>query len=71
MMDFIMGLLRTASDKDANWVIIDRSIKSGHFIPIKISFSLDMLARLYMNEIISRHDVPISIISDRDPMFTS
>nr|GFC07745.1 reverse transcriptase domain-containing protein [Tanacetum cinerariifolium] len=29
------------------------------------------LARLYINEIIARHDVPVSIISDRDSYFTS
>nr|GEU61832.1 reverse transcriptase domain-containing protein [Tanacetum cinerariifolium] len=32
---------------------------------------MDRLARLYLNEIIARHGVPISIISDRDSWFTS
>ena len=71
MIDFIMGLPRIASGKDAIWVIIDRLTKIVHFIPIRISFSLDRLARLYVNEIVSKHGVPISIISDRDPRFTS
>ena len=71
MMDFIMGLLRIASGKDAVWVIVDRLTKTIHFIPIRISFSLDRLARLYMNEIVSKHGVPVSIISDRDLRFTS
>ncbi|GKA66596.1 putative reverse transcriptase domain-containing protein [Tanacetum coccineum] len=31
----------------------------------------DRLARLYLNEIVARHGVPISIISDRDSRFTS
>ena len=70
-MDFVVGLPRTASGKDAIWVIVDRLTKTAHFIPIRISFSLDMLARLYMNEIVSKHGVPASIISDRDPRFTS
>ena len=69
-MDFVMGLLRTASGKDAIWIIIDRLTKFVHFIPIKMSFSLDRLARLYVNEIVS-HGVPVSIISNRDPRFTS
>ena len=70
MMDFVVGLLRTASSKDVIWVIIDRLTKTIHFIPIKISFSLDRLAKLYMNEIVSRHGVLVSIVSDRDPRFT-
>ena len=71
MMDFVMGLLRTVSDKDAIWVIIDRLTKTIHFIPIRISFSLDRLARLYVNEIVKKYGMPISIISDRDPRFIS
>ena len=70
-MDFIVGLSRTASGNDAIWVIVDRLTKTVHFIPIKISFSLDRLARLYLNKIISKHGVLASIISDRDPRFTS
>ena len=71
IMDFIMGLPKIASGKDVIWVIIDRSIKTAHFIPIKISFSLDMLARLYVNEIVSKHGMSVSIISNRDPRFIS
>ena len=70
-MDFVVGLSRTASGRDAIWVIVDRLTKTAHFIPIRISFSLDRLARLYVNEIVSKHGVPASIISDRDPRFTS
>ncbi|GJV62910.1 reverse transcriptase domain-containing protein [Tanacetum coccineum] len=32
---------------------------------------MDRLARLYLNEIVARHGVPISIIYDRDSRFTS
>ncbi|GJZ25828.1 putative reverse transcriptase domain-containing protein [Tanacetum coccineum] len=34
-------------------------------------YKMDRLARLYLNEIVARHGVPISIISDRDSRFTS
>nr|GFC98815.1 putative reverse transcriptase domain-containing protein [Tanacetum cinerariifolium] len=32
---------------------------------------LDKLARLYLNRIVARHGIPVSIISDRDGRFTS
>ena len=50
---------------------MDRLTKSAHFLPINVKFTLDRLAKLYIKEIISRHGVPISIVSDRDPRFTS
>ncbi|GKE94340.1 putative reverse transcriptase domain-containing protein, partial [Tanacetum coccineum] len=70
-MDFITKLLRIGSGHDAIWVIVDRLTKSAHFLPIRKDFEMDRLARLYLNEIIARHGVPISIISDRDSHFTS
>ena len=70
-MDFVSGLPRTRKGNDAIWVIVDRLTKSAHFIPIKMTFSLDKLARLYVDEIISRNGIPISVVSDRDPRFTS
>ncbi|GJW89615.1 putative reverse transcriptase domain-containing protein [Tanacetum coccineum] len=48
-----------------------RLTKSAHFLPIRKDFKIDRLAMLYLNEIVARHGVPISIISDRDSHFTS
>ena len=45
--------------------------KSAHFIPINIIFSLEKLTSLYISEIVILHGVPSSIVSDRDPRFTS
>ncbi|GJT75920.1 putative reverse transcriptase domain-containing protein [Tanacetum coccineum] len=70
-MDFITKLPRTGNGHDAIWVIVDRLTKSAHFLPIREDFKMDRLARLYLNEIISRHGVPILIISDRESRFTS
>src|SRR5215468_4063503 len=70
-MDFVTGLPMTKEKHDAVWVIVDRLTKSAHFLPVRMDFSLDKLAELYVKEIIRLHGVPISIISDRDPRFTS
>ncbi|GJW55786.1 putative reverse transcriptase domain-containing protein [Tanacetum coccineum] len=52
-------------------VIVDYLTKSSHFIPIRATDSMETLTRLYIKEIVSRHGVPISIISDHDSHFTS
>ncbi|GJX06905.1 putative reverse transcriptase domain-containing protein [Tanacetum coccineum] len=70
-MDFISKLPRTRNGHDAIWVIVDRLTKSDQFLPIREDFKMYRLARLYLNEIVARHGVPISIISDRDSRFTS
>ncbi|KAG8486371.1 hypothetical protein CXB51_019815 [Gossypium anomalum] len=70
-MDFVSGLPVTPRKKDSIWVIVDRLTKSAHFIPVRTDFSLKKLAELYVSEIVRLHGVPVSIISDRDPRFTS
>ena len=70
-MDFVVGLPRTIHKFDSIWVIVDRLTKSAHFLPINIRYSLEKLIELYIKEIVRLHGVPISIISDRDPRFTS
>nr|GEV75587.1 putative reverse transcriptase domain-containing protein [Tanacetum cinerariifolium] len=70
-MDFITKLPRTSSGHDTIWVIVDRLTKSTYFLPIREAYKMDRLARLYLNKIMARRGVPISIISDRDSCFTS
>ncbi|KAK5773241.1 hypothetical protein PVK06_049546 [Gossypium arboreum] len=70
-MDFVSGLPLTPTKKDSVWVVVDRLTKSAHFIPVRTDYSLQKLARLYVAEIVRLHGVPVSIISDRDPRFTS
>ncbi|GKE91228.1 putative reverse transcriptase domain-containing protein, partial [Tanacetum coccineum] len=69
-MDFVTKLPRTSSGHDTIWVIVDRLTKSAHFLPMREDYKMDRLARLYLNDIVDRHDVPISIISDHDSRFT-
>ena len=55
----------------ATWVIVDRLMKSALFLPINERYSLDKMVYLYLKEIVSKHGVPVSIVSDRDPRFNS
>ncbi|GJV57522.1 putative reverse transcriptase domain-containing protein, partial [Tanacetum coccineum] len=70
-MDFITKLPRTRNGQDAIWVVVDRLTKSAHFLAICKDYSTNKLARLYTDEIVARHGVPVSIISDCDARFTS
>lgn len=70
-MDFITKLPRTSRGFDSIWVIVDRLTKSAHFIPIRDTYKVSRLAQIYISEIVSRHGVPLHIISDRDARFTS
>ncbi|GJX07125.1 putative reverse transcriptase domain-containing protein, partial [Tanacetum coccineum] len=69
--DFITKLPKSSQGFDTIWVIVDRLTKSAHFLPIRENDPLDKLARLYLNRIVARHEIPVSIIYDRDRRFTS
>ncbi|GJT85705.1 putative reverse transcriptase domain-containing protein [Tanacetum coccineum] len=56
---------------DSDLVIVDRLTKSAHFLPMRETDSTEKLTRLYTKEIVARHGIPVSIISDRDSHFTS
>ncbi|GJV65330.1 putative reverse transcriptase domain-containing protein [Tanacetum coccineum] len=70
-MDFVTKLPRTAAGQDTIWVIVDRLTKSTHFLPMREDDTLEKLTRQYLKEVVSKHGVPVSIISDRDGKFTS
>ncbi|GJW43907.1 putative reverse transcriptase domain-containing protein [Tanacetum coccineum] len=70
-MDLITKLPKSSHGFDTIWVIVDRLTKSAHFLPIRENDPLDKLARLYLNRIVARHGIPVSIICDRDGRFTS
>ena len=70
-MDFVTRLPRGKKGNDAIWVVVDRLTKSTLFLPMKMTDSVDKLTKLYVSKIIRLHGVPVSIISDRDPRFTS
>ncbi|GJY19241.1 putative reverse transcriptase domain-containing protein [Tanacetum coccineum] len=70
-MDFVTKLPKTTSGQDMIWVIVDRLTKSAHFLPAKENDSKEKLTRQYLKEVVSRHGVPVSIISDSDGRFVS
>ena len=70
-MDFVTHLPQTSHRHDAVWVIVDRLKKSAHFLAVRMTFTLEELCRLYIQEIVRLHGVPVSIVSNRDPRFTA
>ena len=53
------------------WVIVDWLTKSSHILAVRMTFTLEEFCRLYIREIVWLHGVPVSIVSDRDPRFTT
>ena len=70
-MDFVSGFPLTQKKHGYVWVIVGRLTKSAHFLPVRLDYYMDRLAELYVNEIVTLHGIPISIVSDCDPRFTS
>ncbi|GJT26503.1 putative reverse transcriptase domain-containing protein [Tanacetum coccineum] len=68
-MDLVTKFPRSSGGYDAIWVIMDRLTKSAHFLPIREDYG--EAGKNYINEIVARHCVPVSIISDRDGRFAS
>nr|GEZ94497.1 putative reverse transcriptase domain, ribonuclease H-like domain, aspartic peptidase domain protein [Tanacetum cinerariifolium] len=63
-MDLVTKFSRSSSGYDAIWVVVDRLTKSAHFLPIREDYKTEKLERIYINKIVARHGVPVSIISD-------
>jgi len=70
-MDFVTHLPRSVRGHDAVWVIVDQLTKNAHFLPVNLRISMTNLAQLYIKEIVRLYGVPSSIVSYRDPRFTS
>lgn len=70
-LDLIVLLPKTKKGHDAIFVVVDKYTKMIYCIPTKTTVSAPELARLFFDHIVRHHGIPISIISDRDPRFTS
>jgi hypothetical protein len=69
-MDFITGLPKSKGF-EAIFVVVDRLSKYCHFIPLKHPYTARSLADTFCKEIVRLHGVPLTIVSDRDPIFMS
>ncbi|GJU34210.1 putative reverse transcriptase domain-containing protein [Tanacetum coccineum] len=63
---WVTKLPRRKSGHDTIWVVVDRLTKSAYFLATREDYSMEKLARLYIDEIVAWHEVPVSIISDQD-----
>ena len=70
-MDFVTKFPKTLRGHDMIWVVVDRLTKSAHFLAMRETLPMENLAKLYVDEVISRHGVPLPIVLDRDSRFTS
>jgi hypothetical protein len=66
-MDFIVSLPHSQKGHDSILVIVDRLTKVVHFVLVKIAYTADKLANLYIDNILCLHGAPKTIVSDRGP----
>jgi hypothetical protein len=69
-MDFIEGFPRVGG-KSVVLTVVDRFSKYAHFIPIGHPYTAISVAQAFFDSIVRLHGFPCSIVSDRDPVFTS
>jgi transposase InsO family protein len=69
-MDFIEGLPKSQG-KEVILVVVDRLTKSAHFIPLSHPYTVHSMSQAFIDNVFKLHGPPISIITDRDRIFTS
>jgi hypothetical protein len=69
-MDFVEGLPRV-NGKSVVLTVVDRFSKYAHFVPLGHPYTATSMANVFLEAIVCLHGLPESIVSDRDPVFTS
>lgn len=70
-MDFSTGLPVSAQGNDTILTFIDRLTKQAHFVPTRATIDAEGTVDLYLQHVFRLHGLSESIVSDRDPRFTS
>jgi hypothetical protein len=70
-MDFITKLPLTNKQHDSIMVVVDTITKVAYFIPVKLTHREVNIVDIYMREIARLHGIPKTIVSVKDPKFTS
>ena len=69
-MDFIDGL-PPSRHYDCILVVVDKLSKYAHFIPLKHPYTASKVAELFVDNVYKLHGMPLTLVSDHDPIFTS
>jgi len=69
-MDFVEGVPRV-NGKSVILTVVDRFSKYAHFMPLAHPYTATSVARVFFDEVVRFHGLPASVVSDRDPVFTS
>nr|XP_023872616.1 uncharacterized protein LOC111985197 [Quercus suber] len=69
-MDFVEGLPKSHL-KFVVFVVVDRLTKYTHFMALSHPYTAAKVANLYLHFVFKLHGMPSTIVSDRDPVFTS
>jgi hypothetical protein len=70
-MDFITGFPKTSKQHDSIMVVVEKITKANHFIPLKTTHKVVDVVDIFLKEVARLHEIPKTIVSDRDPKFTS
>jgi hypothetical protein len=69
-MDFVEGFPKVGG-KSVVLTVVDRFSKMAHFVPLGPPYTALTVAQAFFDHIVKLHGFPCSIVSDRDPVFTS
>ena len=66
----MFGLPKDAADTTGIVVFVDRLSKMAHLAAVPDSIDGECTARLFIDRVFCQHNLPLAIVSDRDPRFT-